>query len=640
MTDLADFPATSAAGTRQLAEVLLALAGVVHRVWLEPGGESALPTLIGTLERALGSALAHRDLLTVEVGRVQLVVEGMETSADFEPLRELAVQFRERGIGALDFLPGVTAAELTLVLSAIASPGPGSWPSTPHFSLRPPASSSKVGLDPWLGLERLLLDDAERPHPHRDPHEMAIALELHPVSATWDARVLEQLLLVARDATVEPAGRLVLAELIALLPPATLRRLLAPVSASSVQREFVHEVAPLLPPRGALRLLQLMAAGREGELTAPALGVLASIALRAEQPGHPAARRALTEELRRLASGATTPEAAAQAPRLAPEPERVLKLALECGIVERGILIAADRMIARRQVSPLLALLETVPREDPVARALRGRVFHPQTVRVLLEASPVDLEALDRLIPATGIEAAPALLDALAESRERRVRLRLLDLLARYGSAIGPIATNRIDGTPWYVQRNVLSLLGRLPDLPDAFSAEPLLLHRDARVRHEAIALTIAADPGLRERTLAEALETGYEPTVRLALVALGDRCPPDFVPRLIARVADTDLDPELRALAVTAIARVPDPVVLRVLRRLVVARGITKFGRLAPKTPLMLAALRGLAIDWQSHPKVAPLLETARQSRDPEVKHAASTLGRRSAPALPRVAP
>jgi len=44
-----------------------------------------------------------------------------------------------------------------------------------------------------------------------------------------------------------------------------------------------------------------------------------------------------------------------------------------------------------------------------------------------------------------------------------------------------------------------------------------------------------------------------------------------------------------------------------------------------------MLAALRGLATHWGNHPKVGPLLETARQSRDPEVRDAARVPSRRS---------
>jgi hypothetical protein len=180
------------------------------------------------------------------------------------------------------------------------------------------------------------------------------------------------------------------------------------------------------------------------------------------------------------------------------------------------------------------------------------------------------------------------------------------------------------------VQRNLLTLMGRLPALPNNFSAEPLLFHRDPRVRHEAIALAIT-DPELRDRAIAEALGSGYEPSERLGLSALASGCPLEFYPRVFTRVADPEINPDLRALAITALATVKDPVVLRLLRRMVIARGIPGLGRLAPRSPPMLAALRGLATHWGSHPKVGPLLESARQSRDPEIRDAARPL-RRSA--------
>ena len=343
------------------------------------------------------------------------------------------------------------------------------------------------------------------------------------------------------------------------------------------------------------------------------------------------------EELSRLVPAGNGHGPAAATTKLAPEPERILKLALESGILEAGTLAAAERMIARRQVVPLLALLQTVPDEDQIAVAIRRRIFTASTVQALVSAVPVDLDALDSLIPAAGIDAVPVLLDCLAESRDRQVRLRVLDLLARYGARVGPVAAERLDGMPWYVQRNILKLLGRLPDLPASFAPEPLLAHRDPRVRHEALALALS-DSRRRDRALVDALESGYEPTLRLALVTLAERCPPELVPRAIACAANEGLSPELRALAVSALAPVRDPVVLRMLRRLVVARGITALGRLAPKSECMLAALAGLAACWHSHPKVVQLLETAKQSRDPEIRDAARTPARRSFPSLPLV--
>lgn len=618
--------------------MLLALAGLVQQLRLKPRGHPALAAGLAGLERLLEGLLLERPSLAVEVGGVQLVVEGLETNADFEPLRDLAVQLRSAGVGGVVFLPGVTAMELEGVFSVVAHPesAGGSFPVTPHVTLRPLRPSGQHSADPWLALERRVLEDPDRARAARDPSELAVGLELHPAGPEFDTRVVELLAQIALRAGADPDEAASLDALLCRIVAPTLRRLLSPSGPVAAAREFLQAAAPLLGPEALLRLCQALAPGREGMISVGALRVLARLADGAA-PGTRSSR-VLAEEFHRLVTQAFDPDAPASQARLTPEPERVLKLALESGINERGAEVAADRMIARRQIGSLQALLDTVPREDPVARALNARLFHPRAVRVLLDATPPDLDALDRLIPAAGIEAAAVLLDALAESRERRVRLRLMDLLARYDQSIAPLLLERMDGMPWYVQRNLLVLLGRLPERPQDFSPEPLLGHRDPRVRHEAIAIAIA-DPALRERGISAALGSGHGPSVRLGLAALADGCAPLFYSRVLALVADQGNDPELRALAVTALATVKDPVVLRLLRRMVIARGLTGFGRLAPRTPPMLAALRGLATHWGAHPKVGTLLETARASRDPEIREAARPPQRRTGSSTPRAA-
>jgi hypothetical protein len=623
-------PLPRSTATRLLADMLLALAGVVQQ--LRPGREShpALAASLAGLERILEALLLERTSLLVEVGGVQLLVEGMETNAAFEPLRDLAIQCRHAGVGGIVFLPGVTAMELHRVLSAVARPDAGAgFPVATHVSLRPLRPSGQHVADPWLALERRVLDDSTRSRPARDAEELAIGLELHPSTPEFDARMVQLLAQIAMRAEGDPDETESLDALIRRLDAGTLRRLLAPTGPVAAAREFLTVAAPILSPATLLRLCQALAPGRERMISVGAIRLLAQLAEGASTGSR--SSRLIAEEFQRLVTlsfDQSAPEAPA---RLAPEPDRVLKLALESGLLEPGAELAADRMIARRQVSGLLALLETVPREDPVARALRARLFHPRAVKILLETSPLDLDALDRLIPGAGLDAAPALLDALAESRERRVRMRLLDLLSRYDQSIAPMLLSRMEGMPWYVQRNLLTILGRLPDLPPDFSAEPLLRHRDQRVRHEAIALAIA-DPGLRDRGIAEALASGYDPSERLALSALASGCPVQFYPRVFKRVADPEVDPEIRALAISALATVEDPVVFRTLRRIVIARGIPGLGRLAPRSPPMLAALRGLATHWGAHPKVSSLLESARQSRDPEIRDAARPVRRSSA--------
>jgi hypothetical protein len=619
---------------RQLADLLLGLAGVTQRLHTLPDGHPLIAAGIGALERALDTVLSGRDRLTVEIGNVQLSIDGMETNPEFEPLRDCAAQLRSAGIGAIEFRPGVAAAELLAVFGALASHSGGRavWPLVPHITLRSMTAPALTHGEAWLLLERLVFEEPDRTSAPRDPGELAFALEMLPADRERDVRLLEALAVVGRAVTEDPVGQSLLGHLLGAIPLSVLRRLLAPVPGSPAQGAFLRAVGAHLRAPVLLRLLQATAYGRESEFSTAGLQVLAGMIRRGPDPTQGASRRALAAELARLVPPDLETDLASQFPRIAPEPERVLKLALESGILEPGTIAAADHMIARRQVAPLLALLDTVPDNDPIARVLAARVYQPDTVRAVLQGTPVDLEVLDRLIPAVGIGAAAVLLDGLAESRDRRVRLALLDLLARFGCAIGPLAVDRIDGMPWYVQRNLLALLGR----PMRYTPPDMLAHRDPRVRHEALVLAIA-DAGLRNRGLVEALNSGYEPTLRLALRTLQEHCPPEFVPRLIARAADQGLDAELRAAAIAAIAPVDDPVVLRLLRRLVVARGITALGRLAPKSPTMLAAVRGLAAHWPGHPKVGPLLESARQSRDPEIRAAARAPTRRSSASLPR---
>lgn len=616
-----------------LADLLLALQGLVQRLRLLPSGHPGILPAAQTLERAIAPVLGARDRLVIGVRSVQLVVDGMETSPDYEPLRDLAGTLREAGVGAVEFRLGVTAEELTGVFSALFA-DPAVLPSGPHLLLRPVSREWTLGQDPWLTLERLLLDDPERRVAHREVAELAIALELHPAGTRGDAAVLSALAAIAQAGATDPDGVSTLSALLTALPAAALRRLFSPVGNTEAQQEFVLAAAPLLPLPLLLRLLQACLPGREARLSSAAVRLTARL-VRSE---HPTARLAMERVLAHLLArpGAGEPWSPAET---AAEPARVLSLALETGIVEEGTLTAADRMIARRQVAQLLALLDTVPRGDAVAQAIRGRLFHPRTVRELLANEPPHLDLLDRLIPAAGIEAAPALLDALASARERRVRLRLLDMLARYGSAVGPLASERLAGMPWYVQRNLLVLLGRIPDRPANFTAGPLLEHRDPRVRQEAIALAIA-DPDERDAAVAMALAGDHEPTLRLALTALAEYCPPTLLPGVFARATDPALPADVRALAVTALARVDDPQVLRFLRRLVVAGGLTGFGRLAPKSPPMLAALRGLASHWNQHPKAGPVLEAARQSRDQEIRDAARPVARRSGATDTRTVP
>lgn len=611
--------------SRSLSDLLMALAGVAQQLRLHPVGHPMLASCHATLDRALVACLADRTELVIEVGSVQLIADGMETNAGFEPLRHLAMQIRDAGVGTMVLRQGLGATEVVAMLRVMQEGGDSAaLPESEHLSLRAHRASGPHARDPWLALERLVLEEPERTRVTRNVTELALGLELYPATPAFDVRVLE--LLAQASLQCESVVHIALDALIMALPSKTLRRLLGPRRNPITQQEFLRAMVPTLTPGAMLRICQALAAGRTELMSASGLRVLARLA--ADAATHERAAVVMEQAVLRLAELSLTD--GANVPRHSTEPERVLKLALESGIAEGGTHGAADRMIARKQVAALLALLDTVPRNDAVAMTLRQRLYHPQSVRAILAAQPVDLDSLDRLIPDAGIQAAPVLLDALADSRERRVRMRLLDMLVRFGDPVGPVALERFEGMPWYVQRNLLALIGRLNDVPMGFPLESLLGHRDLRVRHEAI-LVALADPELREPALDQAVDSPHQPTVRLALSALSDYCPPEYLPRVMAIAVDPQREDEIRADAIGAVAASKDPTTLRVLRRLVVGRGIASLGRLAPRSPTMLAALRGLAAHWPQHPKVGMLLDTARQSRDADVRDAARPITRRT---------
>jgi hypothetical protein len=603
----------------------MALAGVAQQLRLRPAGHPMLASSLAALDRALASCLAERPELVIEVGSVQLTADQMETDPGFEPLRHLAMQIRDAGVGAMIMRQGLMAAEVVALFRVMQEGNieARGLPESEHLSLRAHRASGPHARDPWLALERLVLEDPDRSRVTRDVTELALALELYPATPAFDVRVLE--LLAQASLLSEGVVHIALDALIMALPAKTLRRLLGPRRNPVTQQEFLRAMVPTLTPAAMLRICQALASGRHDLMSASGLRVLARLAMDATRNE----RAAVVMEQAVLRLAELSLAEGSPPPRLTPEPDRVLKLALESGIAETGTRGAADRMIARKQVGALLALLDTVPRNDPVAMALRERLHHPQSVRAILAAQPVDLDSLDRLIPAAGIETAPVLLDALADSRERRVRMRLLEFLSRFGDPVGSLALERFDGMPWYVQRNLVHLISRLPDTPTDFPFEALLGHRDVRVRHEAIAVALN-DPEQREFAVEHAISSDHPATLQMGLECLQDYCPPEYLPRVTAVAMDPLRDEEVRAGAIMAVAASRDPATLRILRRLVVGRGITSLGRLAPRSPTMLAALRGLAAHWPQHPKVGMLLDTARQSRDADVRDAARPVTRR----------
>jgi len=274
-------------------------------------------------------------------------------------------------------------------------------------------------------------------------------------------------------------------------------------------------------------------------------------------------------------------------------------------------------------VGLLLNMLADLP-DDPVAKVLRERINHPRTIALLLSAEPIDVEMLARLIPQSGLEAAELLLDGLATTKDRKTRAKLIELVSRYGAAIGPELVARIPGAPWYVQRNLLHLLGLLPALPEEFTPEICLAHQDPRVRHEGLKLLLR-DPATREQAIVEAVRAPDHPSLRLGLVAALEEIPPVAVPLVTSRLEREQLPDDLTALALRAVGGVDEESVLRcLLNHAVDPRKILWLWRFRPKTPAVIEAVANLAMHWRYHPGAEKVLARAARHRDKHFREAA----------------
>jgi hypothetical protein len=230
-----------------------------------------------------------------------------------------------------------------------------------------------------------------------------------------------------------------------------------------------------------------------------------------------------------------------------------------------------------------------------------------------------------------GAPAAASLLDGLAAAESRASRRGFLSLLVRMGPSVAPVVTGRLDATaPWYVTRNLLTLLDEIDETPPGALIAPLAAHADARVRWQAMKLQLKM-PGERGRALAKALGDSDDRVVRFALTAAQHDCPDSVVP-LITRFATERIYPtDLRIAAIRVLGTTRASAAREALLRLT-SGGRTFFGRekLVPKTPELLAALTALATGWSHDSAAQRVLGRALASADPSLRAAAGPEHRR----------
>ncbi|HKV76191.1 MAG TPA: hypothetical protein VJN95_16855 [Gemmatimonadales bacterium] len=667
--------------SRELSVFLVQFSIALHKHATYPPGHPSLATALESVLDRLADLLRDRELLSIGISRQQLLIEGVATDPANPVLRELAQRLHRQQLGAIRLMVGIEATELGEVLTIL---GPEPLAETKPLGLRPAEELNRyahVKLVP-MAFDQLSIAEDGAPPPEQlgrgqelwlslaaaaligtgsdgqsdeslDPTVVAREINRRGENASYDRVIVSYLLELGRELKVaEGAAATMLrnrvAALLGELKPEVLNRLLETGADISQRRQLLLDTAPVLPVRAVLDLLKAASGSSQQTISHALLRILGKLAqnVEIEGPVKIRAEGALRDVVQQLVTGWTLAdpnpggytavlERLSRAGHDLPErPDvddpgeglRVVQTSLEVGFVGEATWHAMDEMIERLQTGNLIELLDRPP---PVAsaediEACWAHLATPHCVRRLLLHEQQDPQGIDRLLTRMGMAAAEPMLEALEVADSRAVRRRLLTRLSALGPGIGPLVVPRLVSAPWFVQRNMLALLGTLPELPGGFTPVSYADHTDGRVRREAIKLLIR-NPAQREDGIGRALADEDDQILRMGLAAVSESCPPSAVTRLMTLLNDRSRDPEVRALGIRALTGLRTPSVRSwLLSHAVIKGGWFRRSRLAPRSPELLAILGVLAVRWKDDPLVVPVLKLADASTDPDVRAAA----------------
>jgi hypothetical protein len=682
-----DTPANSGPGSesrrvsalsRELADFLVEFSIVLSKRSMYPAGHPQLQASAERFVRRLDVLLENRASITLGVARHRLVIESVTTDPNNALLRELARRLHRHRVASVQFWRGAGLDEIESLLGLLSrDPQRGSGPigkrlsrasRWDHIRVRSvgydkltlqeqePAADGAgaerpVFRDPWVELARLALTSENDSEPSEtDPLVVAKAIDRKSGEVAYDRVVLGYLTHIAEEISGrkgpgdDQLGQRI-SSLIKALDPAALHRLLEAGGGPSERRRFVLNISQVLAADAVMAVVKAAAQASQQNISHNLLRLLHKLAHHAEQG--PIATRgeadgALRTNVARLISDweledpnpehytATLEGMVRHAPleqsldtRIGCAPEIIVKMALELDSLGPAVYVAIEDLLAHRELRRVAELLNNAPQTGS-ARKLWQHVATPERLELELAASPLDQEAVAILVDRMGADATNSLLDRLASANDRSTRAAIMKQLLALGPGIGRVVAARLPDAPWFLQRNILVLLGKLGSWPAEFSPMTYAVHPDSRVRREAIKLLLES-PDHHAEAVSMGLRDADDGIVVLALAAALEACPAEALPLVETIATDPRRGSELRVLAVRILARTRSPQALRLLVGMALTRRFWFRTRLAAKSPELLAALAALASYWRNHPRAAPVLAYANGHSDPEIRAAAS---------------
>jgi hypothetical protein len=664
----------------ELADFLVEFSIVLHKRSMYPAGHPHLQDSADRFVRRMSVLLDGRESVTLGVARHRLVIETVTTDANNALLRDLAHRLHRHRIASVHFTRGATSEEIECLLSVLsADPQRGDGPVGKRLDRVGPWSHIRlqaVGYDKfalqdtdaaaasdpdelesprdsWIELAQLALANEDSSDvPKEDPLVVAEAIDRKSGEVAYDRVVLGYLARVAE----EMSGRRGLAEdqllqkiskLIEALDPDTLRRLLEAGADHAERRKFVLNASQILAADVVMEVVEAAAKASHQTISDNLLRLLHKLAHHAEEGPAPIrveAESALRTNVARLIGDweledpnptsynailegmvrRSSAEYSMVDIQLGCDPAVIIRMALELDCVGPAVYSAVNELISRGDLVRLAELLKAAPRTS-TSEELWSYVATPERLESELAVSPLNPDAVAILVERIGTAAADSLLERLASADDRSTRAAIMKQLLALGPGIGAAVVKRLPNAPWFLQRNILVLLGRLGSWPDGFSPVTYVAHSDPRIRREAIKLLLESGDHQPAAVMMGLVDID-DGIVALALAAALESCPPEAVPSVQRIAIDPKRPSELRVLAARIVTRARTPDALRVLLGLIALRRRWFGRRMSPKSPELLAALCGLAAYWRDDPAAAEVLAHARQHSDPDIRAAAAS--------------
>ena len=673
-----DFPALP----REVTVFLVQFSAALNKTRAYPGGHPALAGAMDVLVSRLGLLLENRGEFSLGITSNRLMADAGASSASHKILADLAEKLHRHQLAAITFRQGIQSGELDDLLRLLADE---SWRQGQplgmmadewveerweHLILEPlPLESLTLGEDVrraadrkaddlWRGLTLAALGakaggagGAGIEGDATTPEALAEAIRNRSDDAEFAKTIVDWIRRAdqaAADSGPDSRVGRSMEGLLAALGPEALARIMTRGTDPRQRKALALSASRSLPVGAVLELLKAAEDPGHG-LSHSMLRILRKLAKHADRfdaPVLPGADAALRDSVRQilgewsevedteasyrrlldlLSKPASAGSTEARLERGPQESARLIYLGVEIGVTTPSITRAIEDFILRAGAEELLDLYAQTRDGGPAGEALHDRLADPKFFVELVLDEEVEELSLDTLVDGLGAEAMEGLLDALEKSESasrRRWLLGRLETLRRVDLPANLV--DRLVDKPWFVQRNLLTLL-RAVGPPKGFSVvEYTRPNIDHRVRKEAFLLLIDTPDG-RAEGLTWAAADADDGIARLALSEALTDCPSELSDALPSLLRSRYRDPEIRALAIRLLGARPTSTARDWLLSQVLTRGW--FGRrwLTRKSPESLACLAVLAKHWSDHEEFAVVHRLARRSRDPEVRAAVS---------------